>query len=97
MSPLWFRLASRAAVVFDIGAQVGFYTLLAAHANPRGRIFSFEPHPTGYERLVRHVALNRAENVRCFEAPAEPRSAQRSSTKSMVQECHLALRSRPSL
>jgi len=63
--PLFFRLASRSNVTFDVGAYVGYYTLLAAHANPQGRVDAFEPMPSIYKRLRRHVELNKLENVRC--------------------------------
>jgi FkbM family methyltransferase len=68
MAPLWFGLASRADVVLDVGAHVGLYTLLAAHANPKSRIFAFEPHPSVYGRLIRNLTLNGLENVRCMRA-----------------------------
>lgn len=74
MAPLWFHFAARASVVLDVGAHVGFYALLAAHANPKGRVFAFEPHPTVYERLVRNVALNGVENVRCMQAACGARA-----------------------
>jgi FkbM family methyltransferase len=64
-APLFFRLASRAAVTVDVGAHVGYYTLLAAHANPAGRVFAFEPLPAVFERLRCLVALNRLANVTC--------------------------------
>lgn len=63
--PLFFRLAATAAVTLDVGAYVGFYTLLAAHANPAGRVYAFEPHSGIYERLLRNVAINGLKNVRC--------------------------------
>lgn len=64
--PLFFRLSMRAQVTLDVGAYVGFYTLLAAHANPAGRVYAFEPLPAIYERLKRNVALNRLANVTCM-------------------------------
>jgi len=74
MAPLWFHLASRARVVLDVGAHVGFYALLAAHANPECAIFAFEPHPTVYGRLIRNVSLNGVENVRCMQAACGARA-----------------------
>src|SRR5205814_5357903 len=63
--PLFFRLASRAQVTLDVGAHVGFFTLLAAHANPAGRVFAFEPMPAIQERLRYNVGLNQLDNVEC--------------------------------
>jgi len=64
-APIFFRLATRAAVTVDIGAYVGYYTLIAAHANPTGRVFAFEPLTTIQKRLIRNVELNRVKNVEC--------------------------------
>ena len=52
-------------MVFDVGAHVGFVTLLAAHANPDGEVHAFEPLPSNFERLKRNVALNQTANVVC--------------------------------
>ena len=65
--PLFFRLATEARVALDVGAYVGFYTLIAAHANPRGRIYSFEPLAMAFERLRSNVARNGLRNVECFQ------------------------------
>lgn len=44
------------SVVFDIGAQFGFYSLLAAElAGPRGTVFSFEPCPIALPLLRRNT------------------------------------------
>lgn len=63
---LFFRLAGRARVTFDVGAYVGFFALLAAHANPEGWVYAFEPLPSVYKRLLRNVELNRLTNVQCL-------------------------------
>ena len=62
--PVFFRLAERAQVIFDVGAYVGFYTLLAARRQPPAQVYAFEPLPTVYERLT-HNALNQLPNVHC--------------------------------
>lgn len=51
-------------VCFDIGANVGFYTLLlSALAGPQGSIFAFEPAPRNCVFLRRHLAMNSCSNV----------------------------------
>jgi FkbM family methyltransferase len=50
--------------VFDIGAHVGFYTLLAARrVAPTGRVIAFEPSPRERNFLKFHLSLNRCHNV----------------------------------
>jgi FkbM family methyltransferase len=62
---LFYRLAERANVTIDIGAYVGYFTLLAAHANPAGRVIAFEPLTPVADRLRRNVRLNGLANVEC--------------------------------
>lgn len=64
---IFLRYATRARVVVDVGAYVGFYTVLAACVNPDSRVFAFEPHPDAYRRLRRNVDLNRLANVECHD------------------------------
>src|SRR5688572_25202486 len=46
-------------VVFDIGANVGFYTLLASDlVGSSGHVYSFEPVPRNIEFLNEHLSLN---------------------------------------
>jgi FkbM family methyltransferase len=46
-------------VCFDIGANVGAYTLQFAHwVGATGRVVAFEPNPFAREVLARHVALS---------------------------------------
>ncbi len=48
----------------DVGAQVGQYTLLAAQAvGAKERVFSFEPEPRNFERLMTNIQLNGFTNV----------------------------------
>jgi len=51
----------RDAVFVDIGANVGIYSLyVASHLGAGGRVISFEPNPSAYQRLSKNVALNEA-------------------------------------
>lgn len=53
-------------VFVDIGANHGYFTLLAASlVGPAGRVAAFEPNPHVFEQLRRHVQLNHfADRVR---------------------------------
>jgi FkbM family methyltransferase len=64
-APLFYLLASRARVTLDVGAYVGFFTLLAAHANVGGRVYAFEPLAEAFERLRDNVSRNGLRNVVC--------------------------------
>ncbi|MDE3154705.1 MAG: FkbM family methyltransferase [Acidobacteriota bacterium] len=51
-------------VLWDIGANVGLYTLPAARrVGAAGHVYAFEPIPRNLEYLQRHVELNRVDNV----------------------------------
>ena len=58
------RVLAPGDVFFDVGANVGYYTLLASdRVGPRGRVVAFEPDLRNLSFLHRHLALNRARNV----------------------------------
>jgi FkbM family methyltransferase len=54
-------------VMYDVGANVGLYTLLGSRAvGSEGNVLAFEPLPRNLVFLERHVELNRCKNVRVF-------------------------------
>jgi FkbM family methyltransferase len=66
---LLVRLVQPGQVVFDLGANVGFYTLLAARLVGRtGRVIAFEPASRNIRYLKRHLDLNACTNVTVVEA-----------------------------
>jgi FkbM family methyltransferase len=75
-SPLFFRLAESARVTLDVGAHVGFFSLLAGHANPRARVVAFEPLPPLFARLQANVVRNRLKNVACVRSAVGDKSGQ---------------------
>lgn len=55
------------SVVFDIGANYGYYTVPLARLCPKGSVYAFEPIPSTFQvlsRIVKHYGLN---NVRLCE------------------------------
>jgi FkbM family methyltransferase len=56
-------------VVYDLGANVGFYSLLASVlVGPQGKVCSFEPAPRNLLILRKHLALNGITNCKIYEA-----------------------------
>jgi hypothetical protein len=51
-------------VFIDVGAHVGYYTLLASRrVGPAGRVVAVEPNPETLLRLRRNIALNDSRNI----------------------------------
>jgi len=61
---LFKRLVKKGMVVVDIGANIGYYTLLAAHlVGDEGKVFAFEPDPYNYTLLCKNIEVNEYKNV----------------------------------
>jgi FkbM family methyltransferase len=55
-------------VFVDIGAHIGYYSILAARlVGPAGHVYAFEPSPGSYRLLCKNIELNRLGNVTAFE------------------------------
>lgn len=58
------RLLRPGQVFFDVGANVGFYSLLGARlVQAHGRVVALEPLPRNLAFLHRHLQINRLRNV----------------------------------
>ena len=63
------RLIAPGSVVYDIGANVGYFSLLASQlVGDKGQVYAFEPLPRNVHFLHRHIALNQIENIKVVEA-----------------------------
>jgi FkbM family methyltransferase len=63
-SRLLLDLLQPGHVFFDVGANVGYYSMLAARrCGPRGSVVAIEPSPRNVAFLYRHVHLNRLSTI----------------------------------
>lgn len=56
-------LMERAGTFVDVGANIGFYSLLAFRYNPKATIVSFEPLPAGFKYLQANIDQNAAFTI----------------------------------
>lgn len=64
-------------IVYDVGANVGFYTLLASRlAGASGHVYAFEPMPRNVSYLERHIRLNDCRNVTVRQAAVGERDGE---------------------
>lgn len=57
---------SKKAIIMDIGAHIGCFTLKSAAIANKGKIFSFEPMESNFKILERNVKTNNLNNVLFF-------------------------------
>ena len=72
------RFASSSPRILDVGAHTGIYSLFACALNPGAEVFSFEPFPPIYERLLANLELNEFTQ-RCRPFPAAVGDAARAA------------------
>jgi len=61
---LFKKQVKKGMTVLDIGAHIGYYTLLAANlVGENGRVFAFEPHPHNFAVLEKNVRINGYKNI----------------------------------
>lgn len=68
---LFEKTIPRGSVVFDLGGNVGYYTLLASVlVGAQGRVYTIEPLPRNLRYLKEHLRRNHIHNVTVIEAAA---------------------------
>lgn len=53
-------------IIFDVGANIGLYTIQAGRRLEGGMIYAFEPNPNAYSKLVKNIEANHLQNVCLF-------------------------------
>ncbi len=65
---LFIEVLRKGFTVVDVGANIGFFTLLAANiVGEEGTVLSFEPEPANFSFLSRSVQRNNFSNVRVYQ------------------------------
>jgi FkbM family methyltransferase len=66
---LFRELLKPGMVVIDVGANIGYFSLLASSlVGPDGRVHAFEPDPVNCGLLKKSVRMNRASNIEVVQA-----------------------------
>lgn len=63
-TPIFEKLAKKVHSFYDVGANIGYYSLLAAKTNPSIRITAFEPALGPLHYLKRNVETNHFGNIK---------------------------------
>jgi FkbM family methyltransferase len=66
------QLIKHSKHMVDIGANTGVFSIYAASVNSELEVFSFEPHPSNYKRLLKNVSINRLRNVKAYDCALGP-------------------------
>lgn len=62
------KFLSEDSVFLDIGANIGYFSLLSATIARKGMICSFEPAPAVFQHLKKNIAENNFENIRLIQS-----------------------------
>lgn len=69
------RLLKPGQTVVDVGAAIGYYTLIfARRVGPQGKVYAFEPGPQNFRILRKNVRLNGYRNVTLEQAALSDRT-----------------------
>jgi len=72
---LFARSIRPGQVIYDVGANVGYYSLLASSLiGDTGLVVAFEPLPRNVDFLKRHIAINHISNLMIINAAVADRS-----------------------
>lgn len=57
------KIALNNSIIFDVGAGIGDYSLIAGSQNKKNQVFSFEPTHTSHLRFLENISLNNIKNI----------------------------------
>ena len=72
--------------IVDVGANIGFYSLLGSSVNGGAPVLAFEPHPLASARLRENAALNAFSNIQIRPMAVGDRSTTARLTRELADE-----------
>jgi FkbM family methyltransferase len=63
----WQKNLKENMVIMDIGANIGYYSLMAARRIKSGIIYAFEPVDNTFKKLEENIRLNDFRNIKTFK------------------------------
>lgn len=77
VASLFIKLAKKTQTIVDIGGNIGYFTLLSAlHAQPKAKIFTFEPDTTNFKLLEKTIGENKLFNTTIEQRAVAQKSGQ---------------------
>lgn len=65
---VFLSLIEEGMLVVDIGASIGYYTLIAAKkVGKTGLVLAFEPEPVSFKMLIENIESNQLKNVKAYQ------------------------------
>lgn len=90
------RIVARGAVVMDVGAHAGYFSLIfATLVGQAGRVVAFEPHRGTYEVLCRNLGRRRVRNVEAINMAVADRAGEGILYETPLSMGHTLLRVKP--
>jgi FkbM family methyltransferase len=61
------KLFPYVSTFIDVGANNGYFSLIASkYIKSNGQIYSFEPYPPSYKKLIENIEFNKLSNIKAF-------------------------------
>ena len=51
----------------DVGANIGYFSLIVGSISKKGKVFSFEPDTQNFKLLEKNIAANNLTNIQTFQ------------------------------
>ncbi len=78
VTALFCSLIRERMAVVDVGACIGYYTLLVAkRIGEEGLVFAFEPAPDTFKSLLKNIKINSWNNIKAFQLAVSDKSEKR--------------------